>query len=318
VPGTDIFVSYTSLRFYKSRKGTIDNWPLLFRDRLIATIAEVMEARGTQAPAQSVYAYEGQAPGDRWEDNLATVGHAKALVPILSETYFESLTCFLEWHAFVTRSLDFGRYTGTPPDPGRPIFSVWRFEDNTAKDVEKEKKALKARVLDGVGQRLIAERHFPPEQARSLTEAWIDHVFARYAIDLSPWALESQFEKDYPAAEMEKLGVALADTLLSEDWTPEHQKLLLLSLFALGTDRFHAGGWGFSMGADFERDDDGRLLIHGRDELNQLVIRALRCTIGVKEAFEEEEDALLFWRSSVKSISLASSLSSIAASIFID
>jgi len=266
-----------------------------------------MQARGTRAPPPSIYVYEAQAPGDQWEDNLAAVCRAKALIPILSETYFESLTCFLEWYAFATRSPEFGRYSDIPIDPERPIFPVWRFEDNTAKDVNREKKALKARALEKVQQRLSSDRNFPLEQAGRLVEAWIDDVFESQAVDLSHWALKEDFEKECPADEMEKISQSLLDALLNEDWTAEHENLLVLSLFALGMDRFHSGGWGFSMGAEFERDDDGRLLTHGRDELNQLVIRALRSTIGHKAAIEEEKSALLYWRDDTKPISLASS-----------
>lgn len=57
-----------------------------------------------------------------------------------------------------------------------------------------------------------------------------------------------------------------------------------LASFSLRFDRFHEGGWGFSFGNLFDRDDDGNFYSHGRYDTNTLILDAVSVFLPEQQA----------------------------------
>lgn len=295
-PRYDVFVSYTALS-QVGENGASDAWPTHLASQLVA---ELDALRPPQPGQARLYLYETRARGEAWRKHVAASCRSRVLLPIVSETYFTSETCFLEWYAFVTGNPEFGQYQPIRPHRLDFIVPVWRLEGESLKINDALRKSLYDVALEAIPPLIAARWRASTAEVEKLVQIWVDSTFDRNGVNLS-LHIDSG-PRQFSRGDLSRLIAELAtsiDALLARSSAPasvsdEQTKLVTLSLLALGLDRFHAGGWGFSMGAEFERDSGGRLFPQGRDELNQLVLRSLRWAISPIDFLHETEVALLW------------------------
>lgn len=295
-PHYDVFVSYTALAG-QARSNNPDPWPANLVDRLLTEIATIEPGATT---IDQVYVYETRPRGEEWREHVAASCRATVLLPVVSETYFQSETCFLEWYAFVTGNPDFGQYRPIPPHRFN-IVPVWRLERENWQRIEASLRSeMTAFALEHIPTTVGRTWRVPEDDLVALVRGWVDSIFDRNGENLSEHfeAGRGQFAR----GDLQKSIAVLARSivpLLSKAvsrgaLSDKAAKLVNLSVLALGLDRFSEGGWGFSMGPEFERDSSGRLFPQGRDELNQLVLRSLRSVIPERRLVAETKDALLW------------------------
>ena len=121
-----VFVSYSRLSIYRDggpRAGKNDPWPSVLSKEIKRSLDTKPELDNFE-----FYVYDDAPAGENWRENIALVAESKFLMPVLSETYFKSGTCFLEWVAFVTKNPNLGVIPNTVHESTGNIFPVFRFE----------------------------------------------------------------------------------------------------------------------------------------------------------------------------------------------
>jgi hypothetical protein len=92
-------------------------------------------------------------------------------------------------------------------------------------------------------------------------------------------------------------------TAAQDPWTPVEPALnaaCALAAFSIRFDRFHEGGWGFSFGNLFDRDEDGNFFSHGRFDTNALILDAV--TAFLPSAIAAEQHGTTFYPETPDSI----------------
>ena len=295
----DFFVSYSAHSNYRDggKESTAkDRWPELVATELQRHIQEI-----NSGSSIAYYVSSEAVPGENWSNQVAAVAKSKTLIPIISESYFSSRYCFYEWLAFVTGNVDLGKLPDSDPTPPDTIFPICRFEEIQEGIGDLLVDDISKRCHETLYESIREAEHDLTPKHEALIALWTKSICGLQHTFLSDYAVATRkesFRTPGPRRNILELAKTLSTRLKSVSASPllstETNKLQTISLLGLGMDRFASGGWGFSMGPEFERDDDGHLLEHGRYELNLLVLRALREYLPTEELEHEIENAMLW------------------------
>lgn len=297
-PKFDVFVSYSRSRYSREHDQTVDPWPQGLVDAIRAAKVEGVPL----SKSAKFYLYQERDAGEDWQSFVASVCRSNLMIVLVSETYFESLTCFEEWHAFSTRDPSFGSIKQIDEHRQDKILPIWRFEEETQEGFPDKKSEMQSLAAKSIAAKMGDKGEPFTSDHKHLVQRWVDSVFGRnYLGDLSEDAENSAsaFTKS-PRLRRSVSQIAakihnhLDPVQESEKRTHELKRLIALCLLGLGLDRYNHGGWGFSMGSEFEIDDDGALLQRGRYELNLIVLRALQSILPADQFYKESEAALLW------------------------
>ena len=298
MPTFDVFVSYSKFSIYRAdgeHASEEDNWPGLLAE---LTKAKVEEALGQSI--ESFYVYSERPLGEDWTNMLKNVSRAKILLPILSETYFSSITCFQEWLAFASNSDDFGKVSNVVTKRDLDIFPVFRFEEVGEDDGNLLGKMLTTALKELKAAYEERGEEFSETHNKHVSD-WVTRLLRNEnALKMSDDAFANTrngFRGPRVRRRILKLSEVIARALSTEE-LPAHlitelQRMADVSVLALGLDKYKEGGWGFSLGPHFERDREGEFLIRGRHEVNLFVLRALKQVLPRTEFISEVRQTLL-------------------------
>lgn len=221
--------------------------------------------------------YEKRAANIVEPEVQKSIHTADVMLCLIDDAYFQSPWCVYEHSRFFRTGIDRKKYCIpilTPRATGVPF----------RKSEEDFKGYLDERVRTVVANAKTQLKDKAAEiEAHAKTE-WRDWFMKYRSIDFRTGArgqlkaLIAQLKEDLPGAKRATL-VPL-------------RRLAGLSAFALAADRYHDGGWGFSVGEDFVVDEDGDPLARGRYDLSVVVLTALAAFLDTEDLSDEWKAAL--------------------------
>ena len=269
--------------------------------RLVAAVEELYQEsrRKSGRPVNELYFCERQDLADIWRNGIARALQAPLLIVVFDENYLSSLYCFFEWlaHRHVWNSIrtdlgdttnKFGQVTtlnltGRPPNQLGPVDAdrilrtgQEQFGQDSASYPD---KALWQQVFG-------SEYSWDSEQGR----ARIREELTRWPVAIGEFQITAVANVDRFADTPR--GTKLVEQICGSRDAYEERKLatesfrldlekplqaaVQLALFCLAFDRYHDGGWGFSLENNCPADEERSAPGPGVDEVNLLAIRALR------------------------------------------
>lgn len=224
-----------------------------------------------------VYLYLNQRVGqDIPQEVRQKIKESRRMICLLSDHYLESGWCALEHYLFCSKGPE---YRQNCVGVIQPYLRRWVGRT----DAQREK--IVGDAVDFIKEDSVVD--LTSEVLQHLDEQW------------TAWLLRSRHCDDFYELKAwpENVDDDLSEALRklaepSSPWDPLLQRTAALSAFAVAADRYHDGGWGFSLGDCFDYDDSGGdELPRGRFDLNVVILRTLSEFLGQK-TLEGEWDTI--------------------------